>query len=147
MLVVQAYRFALDPTAAQTRALSSHCGASRFAYNWGLALVKERLNQRERARRAALIEQLGDAEVERLARTVVVPWTLAALRREWNAAKGEAAPWWMENSKEAANSGLDALARGLDAWSKSGRGERAGRRVGFRSWVHEQSAPPPSSPS
>ncbi|WP_189141710.1 helix-turn-helix domain-containing protein, partial [Nonomuraea glycinis] len=37
MRVVQAYRFALDPTARQSAALASHCGAVRVAFNWGLA--------------------------------------------------------------------------------------------------------------
>jgi transposase len=37
-----AYRFALDPTPAQQRALRSHAGAARFAWNWGLARCKER---------------------------------------------------------------------------------------------------------
>jgi putative transposase len=37
--VTQAYRFALDPTPRQRRALASHCGAARVAYNWGLKLV------------------------------------------------------------------------------------------------------------
>lgn len=58
MLVTQAYRFALDPTSAQQRMLASHCGGRRFAYNWGLGLVKARLELRERIRRAALTEQL-----------------------------------------------------------------------------------------
>lgn len=31
--VIQAYRFALDPTPAQQRALASHAGAARFAWN------------------------------------------------------------------------------------------------------------------
>jgi putative transposase len=31
-----AYRFALDPTPAQERALRSHAGAARVAFNWGL---------------------------------------------------------------------------------------------------------------
>jgi putative transposase len=44
--VLQAYRFALDPTPRQQRALASHCGAARVAYNWGLQLVQERLEQR-----------------------------------------------------------------------------------------------------
>jgi putative transposase len=34
MRVVQAYRFALDPSPAQERALRSHAGAARFAWNW-----------------------------------------------------------------------------------------------------------------
>jgi len=45
--------------------------------------------------------------------------------------KDVVAPWWRENSKEAYNTGLDALARGLDAWGKSRKGERAGKAVGF----------------
>ncbi len=131
MLVTQAYRFALDPTATQARALASHCGGRRFAYNWGLALVKERLELRERVRRAALAEQLADGEVQALARTVAVPWTLPALRREWNRAKAQAAPWWAQNSKEPYSAGLADLAKGLDAFWKSKRGERKGPRVGF----------------
>ncbi|MFL5879023.1 MAG: helix-turn-helix domain-containing protein, partial [Actinomycetota bacterium] len=39
-MVMQAYRFALDPTPTQRRALASHCGAARVAHNWGLMLVK-----------------------------------------------------------------------------------------------------------
>lgn len=31
--VAQAYRFALDPTPPQLRALASHAGAARFAHN------------------------------------------------------------------------------------------------------------------
>jgi putative transposase len=46
MLVVQAYKFALDPTPRQQRALWSHCGAARFAYNWGLDLVRQRQDER-----------------------------------------------------------------------------------------------------
>ncbi|QBS38072.1 transposase [Thermaerobacter sp. FW80] len=113
MRVLQAYRFALDPTPRQERALASHVGARRFAFNWGLALVKERLEARARGE------------------DVEVPWTLAALRREWNRQKHLVAPWWRENSKEAYSSGLDGLARALQNWSKSRQGERKGRRVGF----------------
>ncbi len=113
MLVIQAYRYALDPTPRQTRALWSHCGAARFAYNWGLGLVKQRLDQRA-----------TDEQVE-------VPWTLATLRREWNRAKNQVAPWWRENSKEAYSSGLDALARAIANWSTSKQGRRNGPRVGF----------------
>ena len=37
---LQAYRFALDPAPAQARVLRSHCGAAKYAYNWGLARIK-----------------------------------------------------------------------------------------------------------
>jgi putative transposase len=112
MLVTQAYRYGLDPTPRQRRALASHSGAARLAFNWGLELVKQRLDERA----------AGDK--------VEVPWTLPALRREWNRAKEQVAPWWRENSKEAYNSGLDALARGLANWSDSRAGRRNGPRVG-----------------
>src|SRR5829696_1421465 len=111
--VIQAYRYALDPTPAQRRALASHCGASRVAYNWGLRLVEARLEQR------------------RTGEDVEVPWTLPALRREWNRAKHQVAPWWTENSKEAYSSGLDGLARALQNWSDSRNGRRQGGSVGF----------------
>jgi putative transposase len=62
---------------------------------------------------------------------VPVPWTVPELRREWNRAKGEVAPWWAENSKEAYSSGLDGLARALRNWSDPRSGRRKGRPVGF----------------
>jgi putative transposase len=48
VVVVQAYRFALDPTAGQERALRSHAGAARFAWNWGLAACLERYRAERR---------------------------------------------------------------------------------------------------
>ena len=99
--MLQAYRFALDPTAGQARALASHCGAARNAFNEGLARVRRCLDQRAAERSYGVPEdQLTE-----------VPWTLSALRRWWNANKNEIAPWWPQNSKEAYNSGLDAPAR------------------------------------
>jgi putative transposase len=111
--ILQAFRYAVDPTPAQERACRSHLGARRFAFNWGLALVKTRLDARLR----------GDP--------VRVPYTLAALRREWNRAKGTVAPWWQENSKEAYSAGLDGLARALKNYFASRAGERSGPPVGF----------------
>ncbi len=99
MIVHQAFRFALDPSVAERRRLASHCGAARFAFNWGLALVTARLEARR--------EDTG----------VEVPWTLAALPRQWNGAKAEVAPWWANNSKECYSSGLDGLARALGNFS------------------------------
>jgi putative transposase len=62
---------------------------------------------------------------------VAVPWTLPALRKEWNQAKATVAPWWPENSKEAYSSGLEGLAAALKAWADRRKGKRRGRRVGF----------------
>jgi putative transposase len=44
--VIQAYRFALDPTPEQDGVLRSHCGGQRYAFSWGLALVTAVMDQR-----------------------------------------------------------------------------------------------------
>ena len=95
--------------------MASHAGAARFAYNAGLAHVKEAIGGGEPA-----------------------DWSHYALRRWWNANKdtlavnqGTGEVWWDQNSKEAYSGALRDLARGLSNWSKSRKGERKGRRVGF----------------
>src|SRR4051794_24633316 len=108
--VVQAYRFALDPTPSQVGVLASHAGAARFAHNHMLALLKAVMDQRAAER------SYGTADPDL---TPALGWSLPALRKVWNHRKTTCAPWWGENSKEAYNTGLDALARGLKAWSKS----------------------------
>ena len=118
----QAYRFALDPSPRQVRALDSHCGGARFAFNHMLAHVKAVLSQRDAERSYGI----GEQEL-----TPSQGWTLPALRKSWNQRKQVFAPWWGENSKEVYNTGLDGLARGLHAWSKSRCGERAGPKIGF----------------
>ena len=95
--------------------MASHAGAARFAYNAGLAHVKEVLDSGESA-----------------------DWSHYGLLRWWNANKDTLAVnpdtgvvWWSQNSKESYNMGLYGLARGLSNWSKSRKGQRKGRRVGF----------------
>ena len=118
--VYQAYRFAVDPTTLQRRALASHCGAARFAFNWGLDEIQAAMALRD-------FELCMYGEV----RSELLGWTLAALRREWNRNKAIVAPWWAANSKEAYSSGLAALAAALKNWSDSRRGARGGEIVGF----------------
>ena len=95
--------------------MASHAGAARFAYNAGLAHVKEALENGEPA-----------------------DLSHYALRRWWNANKDVLAVnrttgevWWSQNSKEAYSMGLRSLAQGLSNWSKSSKGQRKGKRVGF----------------
>jgi putative transposase len=118
----QAYRFALDPSPARQRAFRSHAGGARKAFNTMLALVKAVMDQRAAER------TYGIAESDL---TPPLGWSLAGLRKERNRRKDDVAPWWGENSKEAYTTGLDALARGLEAWGKSRKGERAGKAIGF----------------
>ena len=117
-----AFQFALEPTPAQVQAFRSHCGAQRFAFNFGLALVGANLDQRAAER------SYGVAEADL---TPAVSWSAYGLRRAWNSAKHDVAPWWAENSKEAYSSGLANLAAALSNWSSSRSGRRAGRKVAF----------------
>ena len=107
--VVQAYRFALDPSAVQERALRSHAGAARFGWNWGLGKCQERY-------------------------AAEGTWYSAVdLHRLWNAVKkaDPALAWWAENSKCSYQEAFRDLDRALRAFTESRTGERKGRRVGF----------------
>jgi len=124
-VVLEAVKVALDPSPAQERLLLSHAGAARFAFNAGLAHVKEALDAGEKPE-----------------------WSFYSLVRWWNANKDALAVdddgviWWRENSKEAANTGLRSLAAALSNWSKSRRGERRGRKVGFPKFKAKSKAAP-----
>jgi putative transposase len=109
MKVTQAYRFALDPTAAQERVLRSHAGAARFAWNWGLAQCQERYAAEGRW------------------------YSGMKLHKLWNVTKkvDPALAWWSENSKCAYQEAFRDLDRALRDFIKSRKGERKGRRLGF----------------
>ena len=124
-MVLEAVKVALDPSPVQERLLLSHAGAARFAFNAGLAHVKEALDASEKPE-----------------------WSFYSLVRWWNSSKdalavdADGVPWWRENSKEAANTGLRSLAAALSNWSKSRRGARKGRRVGFPKFKAKDQAVP-----
>jgi putative transposase len=99
----------------------SHCGAARFAYNWAVSWVRAVRDQR-------IAEASYGVPEQEL--TPWRPWSLAALRKVWNQVKGEIAPWWGENSKEAYNTGLACAAAAFDNYTASRNGSRAGARVG-----------------
>src|ERR1039457_5379972 len=127
MPVHQAFRFELDPSTTTRSALSSHAGASRFAYNWGLALVKDRLDARQALEVLAMRQGAGAGEARAWAAETAgpVPWTLYTWRKECNRRKEGYAPWWRETSKEASNWGFAARARALKGFFDSGGGPRA----------------------
>ena len=123
--MLEAVKVALDPTPMQERLLLSHAGAARFALNVGLAHVKAALDSGERPDLSSY-----------------------ALRRWWNANKdtvavgGDGETWWQENSKESYSYGLESLAKGLSNWSKSRKGDRKGRKVGFPKFKAKNKATP-----
>src|SRR5881392_1217916 len=107
--VRQAYRFALDPSPAQERALRSHAGAARFAWNWGLAKCQQRY-------------------------AAEGTWyTAIDLHKLWNIQKkaDQDLAWWGENSKWVYQEAFRDLDRALRDFIASRKGERRGRRLRF----------------
>ena len=107
MKVHQAYRYELDPNVAQRILLAKHAGASRFAYNWGLARRIERFEKKEgKEKFTSAIEQ----------------------HRELNVVKATEYPWMYETSKCAPQEALRDLERAFrNFWT----GRKAGRTTGF----------------
>jgi helix-turn-helix protein len=94
-VIHQAYRFALAPDAEQQKFLSSCCGASRFWFNRGLALVKDRLDRRA----------VGE--------DVRVPWSYKNLCSAFAPLKDEVCPWRSEVVVGSMQAGLEQLGRAL----------------------------------
>ncbi len=98
----------------QPARIAQQFGGRRYAHNWALAQVKANLDARAADPAVAPLE-----------------WSLYDLRRAWNQAKQQVAPWWPACSKEAYASGIADLVAALNNWSESKHGRRAGPRVGF----------------
>jgi transposase len=111
-VIQQAFRFALDPSVEQERFLAGCAGASRFWFNQGLALVKQRLDERATG-----------ADVD-------VPWSYRGLCVAFrgDVIKDQLAPWRGEAVTGSYQAGLEALGKALQNYSAA---RRAGRRVGF----------------
>jgi putative transposase len=119
VIVLQAFRYELDPNNAQRSALASHAGAARYAWNWGLVRVKEALEARraESASGAAPATRIPDG---------------MTLSRSWNLWKKQPGncSWWATNSKCAYQVAFRDLERALRAFYGS-RGRVKRRPVGF----------------
>jgi putative transposase len=119
VIVLQAFRYELDPNNAERSALASHAGAARYAWNWGLVRVKEALDARQ-AESAA-----GTAPGTRVPDAMM-------LSRTWNVWKKQPGncSWWARNSKYAYQVAFRDLERALRAFYGS-RGRGNHRPVGF----------------
>jgi putative transposase len=143
--VLRAFKFTLDPTSAQTEALSRHAGAARWAFNYALA-AKVSAHQQWRVRVAELVEQgVADSEARRRVR-VAVP-SKPAIQKHLNEIKGDSriegllpegaagperpCPWWHEVSTYAFQSAFSDADRAWKNWLDSLTGRRTGRRVGY----------------
>ena len=116
----QAYRFTLDPTEDQARALARHFGARRKAYNWTVAALK------------------ADIQEWRATGIQTAKPSLRVLRKRWNTVKNEVCVnpdtgtvWWPECSKEAYADGIDGAVEAYWNWQNSRSGRRDGKTMGF----------------
>ena len=127
------FRLCLDPTVERGEVLARHAGASRFAFNQCLRIVKTGLTHRT-----------TDPDVK-------VPWSGFDLINAFNAwKKTEAAgrvfvvdahgvaemqvsglTWRREVCQQVFEEAAVDLGKGLKAWSDSRAGTRKGSRVGF----------------
>jgi len=102
--ILRAYKVELDPNNVQRTALLKHAGATRFAWNWGLARRKQEYEETNKSSNA--IEQ----------------------HRQLNALKKTDFPWLYEVSKAAPQEAL----RDLDkAYQNFFRRVKAGEKPGF----------------
>ncbi len=118
--MVQAFRFTLDPTAEQARALARHFGARRKAYNWTVATLK------------------ADIDAWQATGIQTAKPSLRVLRKRWNTVKNDVCVnietgvvWWPECSKEAYADGIDGAVDAYWNWQNSRSGKRDGKRMGF----------------
>lgn len=85
--VLRAYRFALDPTRAQTEAFARHAGAARWAFNHALG-QKVAAHQQWRAEVEALVDS-GVPETEARRRIKVPVPAKPAIQKNLNKIKGD----------------------------------------------------------
>jgi len=112
--VLQAFSFALDPTAEQQAMITRFFGARRKSFNWALEQVK------------------ADIERHRATGEKTDPPSLYGLRKRWNAEKSSVCVdretgevWWPSVSKEVFADGIKRRRRRLLALAKiAGRRDR-----------------------
>jgi len=127
---MRAVLVSLDPTPAQAQLLRIYCGASRFAYNWTVAIVKENLDTRAEERRAGMDE----AQL-----TKTLSWSAWSMSTLWNSVKNEVAPWHRDVTKHAFQSGVTNAATALKNFDESKKGMRRGAPVGFPKFKNRHS--------
>ena len=138
------FKYCLDPTVAQYGMLFRHAGASRFAFNQCLQMVKTALSQ------------------HRIDPGTDVPWTGFDLINAFNAwKKTEDAgrvftvdtdgvtvvmvtglKWRRQVCQQVFEEAAVDLGRGLKSWSDSRTGKRKGKRIGFPRFKKRTSVTP-----
>lgn len=131
---LRAYRFALDLTPAQLRAVAEHAGAARWAYNHALAAKFAALKKRQ-----AVIAELVAAGIDARVAARQAPRIpmKPQIQKDLNAVKGDSrigvdglCPWWWTVSTYAFQSAMIDADQAWQNWMSSLTGQRAGKRVG-----------------
>ncbi|WP_331743023.1 helix-turn-helix domain-containing protein (plasmid) [Streptomyces sp. NBC_01136] len=137
--VLRAFRFALDPTAAQTAVLVRHAGAARWAFNHALGMKAAAHKEWRRQVQELTGQGMSEAEARKKVR-VSVP-TKPTIQRHLNQIKGDSrtgglpegvhgparpSPWWHEVNTHAFQSAFIDADRAWTNWLGSFRGARAG---------------------
>jgi putative transposase len=126
---IRAVLLPLDPTPAQAQLLRSYCGASRFAYNWTVAIAKANLDTRDEERRAGI----NEADLTKLS------WSAWSMTPLWNSMKDEVAPWHRDVTMHAFRSGVTNASTALMNYHESKKGVRKGPPIGFPNFKNRHS--------
>jgi putative transposase len=138
------FKFCLDPTVEQHELLARHAGASRFAFNQCLRMVKTALTQRR-----------TDPDID-------LPWTGFDLINAFNTWKTTedagrvfivdiegvvesvvtGLAWRTQVCQQAFEEAAADLGKGLKSWSDSRSGKRKGKKVGFPRFKRKTGAVP-----
>jgi putative transposase len=106
--MIKAHKIRLNPSDEQEHYFRKAAGTARFVYNWGLA-------EWRRHKAAHPDEAHG----------------VMAIKKDFNALKGEQYPWVYEVAKDVAEGAFTNLSAGLKNYFESKNGKRKGARVGF----------------
>jgi putative transposase len=106
--MIKAHKIRLNPTPEQEIYFRKAAGTARFVYNWGLEAWRQH--------KAA---HPGE------------PHGVMALKKDFNALKGQQYPWVYDVAKDVAEGAFTNLSAGLKNYFESKNGKRKGARVGF----------------
>ena len=106
--MIKAHKIRLNPSPEQELYFRKAAGTARFVYNWGLAEW-----QRQKAAHPGQ------------------PHGVMAIKKDFNALKGQQYPWVYEVAKDVAEGAFTNLSAGLKNYFDSRDGQRKRARVGF----------------
>ena len=106
--MIKAHKIRLNPSAEQELYFRKAAGTARFVYNWGLA-------EWQRHKAAHPGQEHG----------------VMAIKKDFNALKGQEYPWIYDVAKDVAEGAFTNLSAALKNHFESKNGQRKGARVGF----------------